>query len=94
MRTWGSRKALREMVRGDAYRQSLTGEVPADLLARLAPSHQRPTSAQFGQKEEAPGTGPIPRASTGSGGIGGPPLRRLGETDLYEPARSHRDELA
>jgi hypothetical protein len=51
---------------GDAYREPmalLPGEVPADLLARLADSHHTPTTEQVDLKEEAPGTGMIPRAS-------------------------------
>ncbi|HBZ68998.1 MAG TPA: hypothetical protein DEP35_04320, partial [Deltaproteobacteria bacterium] len=51
---------------GDAYREPmalLPGEGPADLLAGLAESHHAPTTAETGQKEEAPGTVTIPRGS-------------------------------
>jgi hypothetical protein len=41
----------------------LPGDVSADLLARLADSHHTPIAAEVVQKEEAPGTGTIPRAS-------------------------------
>jgi hypothetical protein len=51
---------------GDAYRQPLEvgeGEVPADLLSRLAAkSPQSPHSAAEARKGEAPGTSMIPRA--------------------------------